>query len=377
MDPALARRIDPEDILSEAFLQARRKWSAFKRQRDVPSYAWLYRIVVDQLVEAWRRESRDKRDCRLDVAWPDHSSVLLTLHLVDQGSSPSEACRRQELADRVQKTLALLSDRDREILGMRHFDQLSFKDVASVLDITVTAATVRYTRALKRLAVGELGPDKKALFYENWKKLGEENAKLTKLPDPPKPRLAYDYSAYLALACGVDAGFPQAADALQTLLGLTGGFHELLADPAWRIAPRTALPNASWRPAGREPPPSRILVLPAPQPPAATSERPPRHRNCRAAPGALPTALAIRSCWKRNTLLQQVSNRLNPPAPSRRPARLRLPPANPASVSSFATDSMRTNVTAHVTHTGRRNECGVTTMASGWYCRGPSRQLLS
>lgn len=124
MDPALARRIDPEDILSEAFLQARRKWSAFKQQRDVPSYAWLYRIVVDQYHEAWRRESRDKRDCRLDVAWPDHSSVQLTLHLVDQGSSPSEACRRQEVADRVQKTLALLSDRDREILGMRHFDQL-------------------------------------------------------------------------------------------------------------------------------------------------------------------------------------------------------------------------------------------------------------
>jgi len=151
MDPALARRVDPEDILSEAFLQARRRWPTFKEQAQVAPYVWLYRIALDQLIEAHRRETRERRDCRLDVAWPKRSSVQLAFHLVDTGTGPSSALQREELQDRFQKMLALLSDRDREILGMRHFDQLSFKDVASVLDITVKTATVRYTRALKRL----------------------------------------------------------------------------------------------------------------------------------------------------------------------------------------------------------------------------------
>ncbi|MCY2989799.1 MAG: hypothetical protein NTY19_18280 [Planctomycetota bacterium] len=57
----------------------------------------------------------------------------------------------------------------------------------------------------------------------------------------PDPR---HYSAYLALVCGADAQFPQAADALQALLGITGGFPEMLADPAWRIVPRNALTNS-------------------------------------------------------------------------------------------------------------------------------------
>jgi hypothetical protein len=88
-----------------------------------------------------------------------------------------------------------------------------------------------------RMAVGETEPDKQVSFYEDWKKLGEENAKLTKIPDSQQPRLAYDYSAYLALICGVDAKFPRAAEAVQTLLGITGGFQGMLGDPAWRIVP--------------------------------------------------------------------------------------------------------------------------------------------
>ena len=91
-----------------------------------------------------------------------------------------------------------------------------------------------------RMAVGEMGPDKKVAFYEDWKKLGEENAKLTKIPAKAKPKPDYDYSAYLALVCAADAGFPKALDALKTLLDMTGGFNGMLAEPTWRIVPRNA-----------------------------------------------------------------------------------------------------------------------------------------
>src|SRR5258708_20701605 len=62
LDPALARRISPEDILSEAFLQARRKWNTFNDQHEMTPYAWLYRLVMDCLIDACRRETRARRD---------------------------------------------------------------------------------------------------------------------------------------------------------------------------------------------------------------------------------------------------------------------------------------------------------------------------
>src|SRR5438270_10110710 len=64
IDPTLAVRLDAEDILGEAFLEARRKWDWFKQQTGLPARAWLYRICMDSLIAAWRRESRGPRDVR-------------------------------------------------------------------------------------------------------------------------------------------------------------------------------------------------------------------------------------------------------------------------------------------------------------------------
>jgi hypothetical protein len=89
-----------------------------------------------------------------------------------------------------------------------------------------------------RMVVGEMGPDKKIVFYDDWKKLGDENARLSPPDKTKKPSLGYDYSAYLALVCGVDAGFPRAAEAVKCVLNTTGGFRGMLAEPTWRIVPR-------------------------------------------------------------------------------------------------------------------------------------------
>jgi RNA polymerase sigma-70 factor (ECF subfamily) len=151
LDPALSARIDAEDILSQAFLEARRKWNRFKKQSAMTPYAWLYRIVLDRLIEAWRHETRARRDAKQDMPWPERSSVQLGLGLVSPGTSPSEAAAREELRQRMRQTLELLGARDQEILWMRHYDQLSFKEAAMVLGLTESAATLRYVRALKRL----------------------------------------------------------------------------------------------------------------------------------------------------------------------------------------------------------------------------------
>jgi RNA polymerase sigma-70 factor (ECF subfamily) len=151
LDPALNARIEPEAVLNEAFFRARRRWDRFKEQAALTAYAWLYRIVLDCLIEAWRRETRGPRDPRRDMPWPSASSVQLGLGLVSPGTSPSEAAVRAELQQRMQQALELLRETDREILWMRHYDQLTFPEAAQVLGIQESAATLRYVRALKRL----------------------------------------------------------------------------------------------------------------------------------------------------------------------------------------------------------------------------------
>ena len=144
-------RLDAQEVLSEAFLLAGRKWADFKTQSQLSPYAWLYRLALDCLFEAWRREARACRDLRKELPMPEGSSLQLGLGLVDTGTSPSAAVARHELCAKVQQCLALLKPADREILWMRHNDQLSFAEAGAVLDVSENTATVRYARALRRM----------------------------------------------------------------------------------------------------------------------------------------------------------------------------------------------------------------------------------
>jgi hypothetical protein len=136
--------------------------------------------------------------------------------------------------------------------SLHHLTELGYADAARPREFQLRWQVGVFTHpgefdpllgAPYRMAIGEMGPDKKVIFYDDWKKLNAENAKLTKVA-ADKPKLGYDYSAYLALVCGVDARFPKAPEALKTLLGITGGFHGMLADPEWRIVPRERVKGA-------------------------------------------------------------------------------------------------------------------------------------
>jgi RNA polymerase sigma-70 factor (ECF subfamily) len=152
LDPALSRRLDPQDVVQEAYLRARKKWEWFDtRGRLVLSEtSWLYRLTRDCLIEAWRRESGPFRDLRKEMAVPDESSMHLGLGLIDGGTSPSAAVAREELRSRVRQTVNMLKTVDREVLWMRHLDSLSFKEIAEVAEITENAAHQRHFRAVER-----------------------------------------------------------------------------------------------------------------------------------------------------------------------------------------------------------------------------------
>jgi RNA polymerase sigma-70 factor (ECF subfamily) len=151
LDPALRARIDPEGILSDAFIRAQRQWD---RMRDHPQrqlYPWFYRLVLDCLIAAWHRHHRGLRDVDRDVPFPERSSICLALNLINSHTTPTAEARRRELEVQMKQALSLLKETDRQILWMRHYDDLSFAEAAQVLGIGESAATLRYVRALKRL----------------------------------------------------------------------------------------------------------------------------------------------------------------------------------------------------------------------------------
>jgi RNA polymerase sigma-70 factor (ECF subfamily) len=149
IDRRLTGRIDPEGVLQEAFLRARRKWPNFDRRNDI--YCWLYGIVRDRLIEMIRAASGPTRDAGREVPWPQDSAARMLDILASSSTGPATAVVREEQRQRVRTALDLLVALDREILMMRYFDELAFKDIAAILEIKENTATVRCARALLKL----------------------------------------------------------------------------------------------------------------------------------------------------------------------------------------------------------------------------------
>jgi RNA polymerase sigma-70 factor (ECF subfamily) len=151
MDPALAARVEPDDVVNDAYLRASERWNEVSERADFSPFPWLYQLVRDCLIETWRREARECRDLRQQMPWPDGSSVQMGLGLVQSGTTPSAAAHRADVQQRMREAVGHLREADREILHLRHFDNLSHVEAAAVLGIAVSAANVRYVRALERL----------------------------------------------------------------------------------------------------------------------------------------------------------------------------------------------------------------------------------
>jgi RNA polymerase sigma-70 factor (ECF subfamily) len=156
MDARLAARLDPSDVVQEVLAEANRRLDDYLRTRPLPFYPWLRQIALDRLADAHRRHLRAARRsvAREEAALaglPEGSAEELAARLVGSGTGPSEAVRREEVKRRVQAALAALSEQDREVLVLRHLEQLSARDVAAVLGLTEAAVKSRALRAMQRL----------------------------------------------------------------------------------------------------------------------------------------------------------------------------------------------------------------------------------
>jgi RNA polymerase sigma-70 factor (ECF subfamily) len=153
MDQRLSARIDPSDVVQEALAVAAKRLPEYLRAPPVSFYPWLRRIAWERLVEAHRRHLRArKRSVSREEIWglSDASAMQLADRLAARDTSPLARLLRAELCARVQTILARLAAGDREILLLRHLEQLSSAECAEVLGVSEEAAKKRYLRAVQR-----------------------------------------------------------------------------------------------------------------------------------------------------------------------------------------------------------------------------------
>ena len=157
IDRRLSSRVDPDDILQEAYLDAAQRIDHFRKKETMSFFVWLRQIVGQTLINAHRRHlGFQMRDARREVSihnsrYPQATSVSLAARLLGQLTSPSQAVMREELSQQMQAAVESMDPIDQEVIALRHFEELTNSEVAEVLEIQQKAASIRYVRALSRL----------------------------------------------------------------------------------------------------------------------------------------------------------------------------------------------------------------------------------
>lgn len=156
LDRRLASRVSCDDVLQEAFLDVARRIGEYLAHPTVPFYVWLRFLTVQRLHLLQRAHlGAQRRDVTQEVSLNDApplaSSGSMAGQLVSHLTSPSQAAMRRELQERLRAALEGMDPLDREVLALRHFEELSNGEAAQVLGISRDAASKRHVRALERL----------------------------------------------------------------------------------------------------------------------------------------------------------------------------------------------------------------------------------
>lgn len=163
LDPRLAARVDPSDVVQEALTEAAQKLPAYLKNRPLPFYPWLRQLAWERLLKFHEKHLQAGkrsvlREQRLPPELSDESAAQLAGQLVDSKSSPIFHAMKEEMQGRVRQALERLPESDRDILVLRYLEQLTTGEIANILEISEGAVKMRHRRALNRLC-RKLGPD--------------------------------------------------------------------------------------------------------------------------------------------------------------------------------------------------------------------------
>ncbi len=157
LHPLLQRRVDASDVLQDAFVELSRQLPEFSKKRDLPFFLWL-RLVIGKCLIQLHREHLDakKRSVKLEVSihgggMPEATSISLASQLLGHFTAVSQQAMRAEAHAQLHERLASMDPIDREILALRHLEELSTREAALELGIAENTASKRYGRALRRL----------------------------------------------------------------------------------------------------------------------------------------------------------------------------------------------------------------------------------
>lgn len=162
MDRALQRRVDASDVVQDVMFEASRRLDDYLSEPRMPFHLWLRQLAKDRIVDMHRRHRAAQRrsvDRERPLDRPqfgDQSSLDLAAQLRDPELTPAAQNIRRELQQRFLEAIEHLSEDDRDIILMRHFEELGNSEVAEALGLSPAAAGMRYLRALRRLR-GVLG----------------------------------------------------------------------------------------------------------------------------------------------------------------------------------------------------------------------------
>ena len=157
MDRRLQGRADASDVLQEAYIDALQRVRHYVDKPEMSFFVWLRQVTMQRLIDIHRRHLDAKmRDAKQEVLIhrgdpSAASSTSMAAQLVGHLTSPSQRMMRAELADEVENALDSMEAIDREVLALRHFEELTNNEIAEVLGISKAAASNRYVRALSRL----------------------------------------------------------------------------------------------------------------------------------------------------------------------------------------------------------------------------------
>lgn len=155
LDHRLAGRVSASDVLQEAYIDAVKRIDHYFAKPDQSFFGWLRLVVGQRLADVHREHLAQKRDAGQEVpihrGGPGADSACLAACLLGHGTSPSHAAARTESFARLEGALAQMEPLDREVLALRHFEELSNTETAAILGIQPAAASKRYVRALARL----------------------------------------------------------------------------------------------------------------------------------------------------------------------------------------------------------------------------------
>ena len=152
LDKSVRSRVDPSDIVQEAYLEAHRRFEAYIQSPSLPFRLWLRQIACDKSIKA-RRTHREtaRRSVDREINLPEQSSVMLVKQLCGVMSSPSQNLQKQEMATQIREAIECLPDHERDVIVMRHYEGLPKQEIGILLNVEPATVSKRHGRAMIRL----------------------------------------------------------------------------------------------------------------------------------------------------------------------------------------------------------------------------------